>query len=185
MRPPHHIAVEPRLTPLLIALAILAAAAATAGAALAFQHIGGYEPCALCLKERGPYYATIPLALAAVFAAWRRPNRLLATGLFAVIVLVMLYGSGLGVYHSGVEWRLWEGPSACAGGGSGGGSAPASAGAMLEGLQAGNIGPSCTIALWRFLGLSFAGWNAIIAAGLALFAGLGLVRAYGSSSVSQ
>jgi disulfide bond formation protein DsbB len=181
MRPPHHIALEPRLTPLLIALAILAAAAATAGAALAFEHIGGYEPCALCLKERGPYYATIPLALAAAFAAWRRPGRILATGFFAVIVLVMLYGAGLGVYHAGVEWRLWEGPSACAGGGS----TPASAGAMLESLQAGNIGPSCTDAVWRFLGLSFAGWNAIIAAGLALLAGLGLTRSYGSSSVSQ
>jgi len=181
MRPPHHIATEPRLTPLLIALAILAAAAATAGAALAFQHIGGYEPCALCLKERGPYYATVPLALAAAITAWRRPNRLLATGFFALIFLVMLYGAGLGVYHAGVEWQLWEGPSACAGGGS----APASAGAMLESLQAGNIVPSCTIAPWRFLGLSFAGWNAIIASALALLAGLGMVRAYGSSSVSQ
>ena len=169
------------MTPVLIALAVLAAAAATAGAALAFQHISGYEPCALCLKERGPYYATIPLALAAVFAAWRQPIRLLATGFFAVIVLVMLYGAGLGVYHSGVEWHLWEGPSAC----SGGGSAPATASAMLKSLQPGNIGPSCTIALWRFLGLSFAGWNAIIATGLALLAGLGMVRAYGSSSVSQ
>ena len=181
MRPPHHIAVEPRLTPLLIALAILAAAAATVGAALTFEHIGGYEPCALCLKERGPYYATVPLALAAIYAAWRRPNRLLATGLFAVIVLLMLYGAGLGVYHSGVEWHFWEGPATCAGGAA----APASVSAMLESLQPGNIGPSCTEAVWRFLGLSFAGWNAIIAAGLALLAGLGMVRAYGSSSVSQ
>ena len=181
MRPPHHITVEPSLTPLLIALTIFTAAAATAGAALAFEHIGGYEPCALCLKERGPYYATIPLALAAVFAAWRRPNRFLATGFFAVIVVVMLYGAGLGVYHAGVEWKLWEGPSACASGAA----APATAGAMLESLQAGTIGPSCTEAPWRFLGLSFAGWNAIIAAGLALLAGLGLARSYGSSSVSQ
>ncbi len=181
MRPPHYIAVEPRLTPLLIALALLAAAAATVGAALGFEHIGGYEPCALCLKERAPYYATLPLALAAVFAAWLRPNRLLATGFFAVIALAMLYGAGLGLYHSGVEWRLWEGPATCAGGAA----APATVGAMLESLQPGNIGPSCTEAVWRLLGLSFAGWNAIIAAGMALLAGLGLVRAYGSSSVSQ
>ena len=181
MRLPHHIAVEPRLTPLLIALTILAAAAATIGAALAFEHVGGYEPCALCLKERGPYYATILLALAAILAAWRRPNRFLATGFFAVIIVVMLYGAGLGVYHAGVEWRLWEGPATC----TGGAAAPATVGAMLESLQAGNIGPSCTEAVWRFLGLSFAGWNAIIAAGLALLAGLGVMRAYGSSSVSQ
>ncbi len=174
MRLPHHITVEPRLTPLLIALAILAAAAATVGAALAFEHIGGYEPCALCLKERGPYYATIPLALAAMLAAWRWPDRLLATGFFAVIIVVMLYGAGLGVYHAGVEWHLWEGPATCAGDAA----APATVSAMLESLQAGNIGPSCTEAVWRFLGLSFAGWNAIIAAGLALLAGLGVIRAY-------
>ncbi len=146
----------------------------------AFEHVGGYEPCALCLKERGPYYATIPLALAAILAAWRRPNRFLATGFFAAIIVVMLYGAGLGVYHAGVEWRLWQGPATCAGG-----AAPGSASAMLKSLQAGNIGPSCTEAVWRFLGLSFAGWNAIIAAGLALLAGLGVMRAYGSSSVSQ
>jgi len=181
MRPQHHIAYEPRLTPILIALATLAAAAATVVAALTFEHIGGYEPCALCLKERGPYYATVPLALAAVLASWRRPNRILATIVFAAIAIVMLYGAGLGIYHSGVEWKLWEGPATCAGGAA----APSSASAMLESLQPGNIGPSCTEAVWRFLGLSFAGWNAIIAAGLALFAGLGMVRAYGSSSVSQ
>ncbi|HSG95345.1 MAG TPA: disulfide bond formation protein B [Afifellaceae bacterium] len=181
MRMPHHIATEPRLTPPLIALAILAASAATVGAALAFEHIGGYEPCALCLKERAPYYATIPVALAAVVAAWRWPSRFLTSGFFAVIIAVMLYGAGLGVYHAGVEWKLWEGPAACAAGGA----APDSARAMLESLRPGNIGPSCTEAVWRFLGLSFAGWNAIIAAGLALLAGLGAVRAYGSSSVSQ
>ncbi len=181
MRLPHHISVESQLTPTRIALAILAAASATVGAALAFEHIGGYEPCALCLKERAPYYATIPVALAAVFAAWRRPNRLLATGFFAVITVVMLYGAGLGLYHAGIEWRFWEGPATCASGAA----APATVGAMLESLQPGNIGPSCTQAVWRLLGLSFAGWNAIIAAGMALLAGLGVVRAYGSSSMSQ
>ena len=138
MRLPHHISVEPRLTPTLIALAILAAASATLGAALAFEHIGGYEPCALCLKERAPYYATVPLALAAVLAAWRRPDRILATGFFAVIALVMVYGAGLGIYHAGVEWRLWEGPATCASGAA----APATVGAMLESLQPGNIGLS-------------------------------------------
>ncbi len=181
MRLPHHISVEPRLTPLLIALAILAAASATIGAALAFELIGGYEPCALCLKERAPYYATIPVALAALLAAWQWPERILATGFFAVIALVMLYGAGLGIFHAGIEWRLWEGPATCASGSA----APTTVGAMLESLQPGNIGPSCTQAVWRFAGLSFAGWNAIIAAGMALLAGLGVVRAYGSSSMSQ
>ena len=181
MRPPQYIAAEPRLTPTLIALAILAAALATIGAALAFEHVGGYEPCALCLKERAPYYATVPLALAAVVAARRRPGRLLTAGFFAFIALVMLYGAGLGVYHAGIEWRLWEGPATCAEGVG----APASAGAMLESLRAGAIGPSCTEAVWRFAGLSFAGWNAIIAACLALLACLGVRRVYGSSSVSQ
>lgn len=165
---PHHIAVEPRLTPLLIALAILTTAAATIGAALAFEHIAGYEPCALCLKERGPYYATIPLALAAILAAWRRPNRFLATGFFAVIIVVMLYGAGLGVYHAGVEWRLWEGPATCAGGTE----IVWGAGGLAEQLENAQV-IRCDEAPWHLLGLSFAGWNAVVSAVLAALAGFG------------
>ena len=49
------------------ALLLLFGMAATVGIALGFEHIGGYIPCKLCLEQRWPYYAGVPLmAVAAV-----------------------------------------------------------------------------------------------------------------------
>jgi disulfide bond formation protein DsbB len=59
-----------------------------------------------------------------------------------------------------------------------------SAAEMLGQLESAHA-PSCTEATWRFLGLSFAGWNAIISVVLAILGTTGVVRAYGSSTASQ
>jgi disulfide bond formation protein DsbB len=88
----------------------------------------------------------------------------------------MAYGAGLGAYHSGIEWELWKGPAACSGGGDGPGFAT-DAGALLESLSAGRI-PSCADAPWRLLGLSLAGYNALICAALAIVAVTGAVAAH-------
>ena len=37
-------------------------ALATVASALAFEYLGGYTPCALCLIERYAFYAGVPLA---------------------------------------------------------------------------------------------------------------------------
>ena len=47
--------------PLLASLLATLGMAATVGGALAFEHIGGYIPCALCLMQRTPYYWGIPI----------------------------------------------------------------------------------------------------------------------------
>ena len=159
--------------PFWIALVLAFAAAVTILAALGFQHIGGYQPCALCLMQRLPYYLGVPVALAAVVSAGRAP-RAVTAALFVVFGALMLYGLALAVYHSGVEWRFWEGPASCAAAGA----APETAGSVLDSLRSGVRGPSCTDAVWRFLGLSFAGWNVLISALLAALAALGAWRAW-------
>jgi len=164
-----------------VALALLAGALATLLGALAFQHLGGYEPCALCLQQRDPYYAGIPVACAAALGSRQSAPLSFTRGMFLAFMLLMLYGGLLGAYHAGVEWRFWEGPAACAPAGD----APASAGAVLESLRGGIVGPSCTEAVWRFAGLSFAGWNVLVSLALVLLAAYGLSRAQGSSSASQ
>jgi disulfide bond formation protein DsbB len=171
-------------TPYAVALALFAAALATILAALAYEHIGGYQPCPLCLMQRDPYYFGIPIALVAAAAARIGAPRWFTATAFAAFAGLMGYGTVLAAYHSGVEWGWWEGPSLCAAAGS-----PGDAAAMLGALRGGAVMPSCTDAVWRFLGLSFAGWNVPIS--LALTAGglYGLARSwgwpYGSSSVSQ
>lgn len=149
------------LTVRTVALAVALGAALTVGGALVFEHGLGYVPCKLCLTERVPYYLAAPLALVAALLP-SRPARFL----LGLVALVLFYGAGLGAYHAGAEWGFWPGPSDC-GGGSGAG--PADVGDFLKSLD--SVRPvDCTAAAWRFLGISLAGWNALIAAALGLAA---------------
>ena len=161
-------AAKPARPLLMLALLMLAIAAAAILGALGFEHIGGYEPCALCLMQRTPYYVGIPIAAVAAIAAWLQAPRWALAALFAAFGLLFIYDAGLATYHSGVEWGLWEGPASCAPSASVG-----SAGDLLS--QLGTVTPaSCTVAVWRFLGLSFAGWNVLVSLLLAV---LGLYAA--------
>jgi disulfide bond formation protein DsbB len=150
-----------RLTPRTVLAAILLAALATIGGALIFEHGLGLRPCKLCLQQRIPYYVAMAVAAGGLLLPprWQRAALL-------VLALVLLVGAGMGVHHAGVEWGLWPGPNDC-----GGTPAPqaGSMGDFLNQLQTTRV-VSCTEAAWRFLGLSLAGWNAVISLALALFA---------------
>jgi disulfide bond formation protein DsbB len=144
-------------TQTLAALFLGVAMAATVGGALGFEHWGGYMPCKLCLEERTPYYIGAPLMfLAAVISGLKWPGWLVR-GLLLIGALLMTYGIALAIYHSGVEWKFWAGPTDC------------SAATMSITTNAGNLlsdinsvrPPACDQAAGRFLGLSFAGWNAV------------------------
>jgi disulfide bond formation protein DsbB len=127
----------------------------------------GYAPCPLCLQERYAYYFGVPATIAAFFAA-RAESFTLARVLLVLAGLAFLVNAGVGVYHAGVEWKWWEGPTTCAGG------------TAVEWGQGGVAGTiehpqvvSCSEASWRMLDLSFAGWNAVISALLAGIAAWG------------
>jgi disulfide bond formation protein DsbB len=139
--------------------------------AFIFQY-AGYMPCDLCYKQRWAYYVGIPFA---GFMAMAKPSWM-KQGMF-ILALMLAANAIFGAYHSGVEWGWWEGPSTCAGGGA----LTTEPGNLLESLK--NPGVMCTEAAIRILGLSLAGWNAIICAILAALAFRSL--GYGSSSVSQ
>jgi len=137
-------------------------------AAWGFQIIGGYVPCALCLQERIPYYVGLPLVLVAVVAAQRGGPAWLVRGALILAAIAFAYGAALGVYHAGAEWRWWDGPADCGGGGAG---AATSTGDLLDQLNKIQI-VSCTDAPFRLpnadWGLSFAGWNAVVCVVLTL-----------------
>lgn len=144
--------------------------AATVGSALGFEHIGGYIPCMLCLLEREPYYYGIPVAAAAFLSSLLGAPSWLTRLLLAVAGIMMIVGAGMGVYHSGVEWHFWEGPTTCS---TTVNAVTTNAGNLLDDLNT-IKGPSCTDAAGRFLGLSFAGWNVIASVILAAIAFIGL-----------
>lgn len=135
-------------------------------------------PCKLCLEQRQPHYAAMIVGFGCLFAK-RLPSApmLVITGLLALAGL-MLWSTGLGAYHAGVEWGVFAGPNDCAG-------TPAAAATGVQDFikQLGTTRVvSCTAAAWRFLGLSLAGWNAVFSACLAVLAIAGLVRHRRSAS---
>lgn len=156
-----------RPTQLQIALLILVIAAATLGGAWIFQAFG-YAPCELCLKQRIPYYIGIPLAAITSYAAFRRQHTMLLPDF---IGLALLFGFSMlfGIYHSGVEWGFWQGPSDCTGSLTQAGSVDD----FLKQLQTVKV-VRCDAVAIRILGLSLAGWNAVISAALTALAIMGL-----------
>jgi len=131
-------------------------------AALAFQYLGGYAPCPLCLMQRYAYYAAIPLLFIAMALSSEMPR--LAAVIFLAVALAFLANAGLGLYHAGVEWKFWPGPDTCATAQA----LPTDASDLLSSLGATHV-PRCDEAVWTFAGLSMAGWNAV--ASLLAFAG--------------
>ncbi|MGE0231987.1 MAG: disulfide bond formation protein B, partial [Flavobacteriaceae bacterium] len=112
-------------------------------------------------------YIGIPLAGVAAILASTRPT--IARLLLAAFAVAMLVGAGLGVYHAGVEWKFWQGPTACAGGADNVSGITDVLKAMREQAVV-----RCDEAAWRFLGLSLAGWNVLISLALAGIACLGV-----------
>jgi disulfide bond formation protein DsbB len=159
-----------RLDALRAAVAILLVAAATIAGAFVFQ-AAGYAPCELCLKERIPYYAGMVLALLAALFAARQSLRLTQVA-FIGLILIFAASAAFGVYHAGVEWGFWPGPSSCTG-------TIGKAASMQDFLhQLNNIKVvRCDAPALRILGLSLAGWNAVISAVLAGIAVFGVRRA--------
>jgi disulfide bond formation protein DsbB len=156
------------LKPAHYALIIFGVALATIIGAWIFEY-AGYAPCPLCLQQRWAYYAAIPLAL--VVAAVANKNFTFAKYGFILLAMIWVGSAIFGVFHSGVEWGWWQGPTTCAGDLSG----------SLPDLTSAPV-IRCDEASIRILGLSLAGWNAMISAALAALA---LKAAQGSSSVSQ
>ena len=151
------------LTPLRAAALVFALALATIVGAWIFEK-AGYAPCDLCLKQRWAYYAGVPLAALAMLAAWGGMRAATRAGL-VLLALVFVASALFGGYHAGVEWGFWQGPQGCTG--------------ALN--QAGNINDflkqlesvkvvRCDVVALRILGLSLAGWNAVISAGMAFVA---------------
>lgn len=151
-----------------LSLAIAALSAATLISMLILEHVFGLRPCHLCLEERVPHYAAIPLALATFFLA--RPVPMAARALMGVIAVAFVYNTGLSAYHSGVEWGWWPGPDAC----TGVGTVASNTKDLLASLNAGGgVVVRCDEAPLRVLGLSLAAYGALLSAFMAFLAAAG------------
>lgn len=149
-----------RLSPPQILILVFFGMGGVVGSALVFEHWGGYVPCALCLTQRIPYYIGIGIALFGIGCHIIIGSEIIVRLCLWAILLALLTTATMGIYHSGVEWGFWQGPASCDVAGTGTGASDAST--LLSELAT-TKPPSCNEAAGRFLFLSFAGWNVVVA----------------------
>jgi disulfide bond formation protein DsbB len=118
------------------------------GGALFSQYVGGLYPCEMCYWQRWPHAAAILLAL----GAFVRPAH--AQPLVLLAALAIAISGAIGVFHAGVELGLWEGITHCT----------ATGATSLQDILSVPL-VRCDQVQWDFLGISMAGWNAILSLG--------------------
>ena len=143
-------------------LALLVPAALLAGA-WSFQIWGGLFPCEMCWWQRYAHLAALAFAIVALAAAGK-PRVGLAFLLLAA--LAILVSGGIGVYHAGCEAHLVKCFTQCTQ------TVTATAGSTDELMAQIMNAPliRCDQVQWRdpVLGISMAGWNAILSIGFGL-----------------
>ena len=139
-------------------LAFVVPAALLAGA-LGSQYIGGLHPCEMCHWQRWPHYAALLLA-AFSFAMREQADR--GRSFVWLAALAVLTSGLIGIYHSGVEGGVFEGLTQCSSVSAGGSGADILADIMSTPLV------RCDQVQWSLLGISMAGWNAVISIGSAM-----------------
>jgi disulfide bond formation protein DsbB len=139
-------------------LALLLPAALLAGA-YGSEYFGGLFPCEMCWWQRYAHFVALAFALAA-YAGGRLPDR--GRSLVWLAALGILASGAIGVYHAGVEAGVFEGFTQCTSTISGG-----STDDLLKAILAAPV-IRCDQIQWAFLGISMAGWNAILSVSGAL-----------------
>jgi len=133
-------------------LGLLLPAALLAGA-FGSQYFGGLYPCEMCWWQRYAHFAALlPAALAFTAQSASHRSRILTL----IAALAIAVSGAIGVYHAGVELKIFQGFTTC--------TVMTSAGNTEDLLKQIAAAPliRCDQVQWSFLGISMAGWNAIV-----------------------
>lgn len=133
-------------------VALLVPAGLLAGA-YGFQHVGGMPPCEMCYWQRYAHMAALLFAILA-FAGARLPDK--GRAFVWLAALAILASGGIGAYHAGVEAGIFAGFTQCTSALGGGSSED-----LLKQILAAPV-IRCDQVPWSLLGVSMAGWNAIL-----------------------
>ena len=135
-------------------LSVLVPAGLLAGA-YGSQYLGGLHPCEMCYWQRWPHFAALALGLVS-HAMVKLPDR--GRSLVWLAALAILASGAIAVYHAGVELGIFEGLTKCSGAGGG------NSGDLLADMLAAPL-IRCDQVQFSFIGVSMAGWNAILSIG--------------------
>ena len=135
------------------AIAVAVPAGLLAGA-YGSEIFGRLHPCEMCWWQRYAHFAGLGFALLSL-ALRKAPDR--GRSFVWLAALAILISGGIGAYHAGVELGVFEGFTTCTSSGSSGLSNED----VLKAIMAAPI-VRCDDIQFSFLGISMAGWNAIL-----------------------
>lgn len=157
------------ISPRTLFLALFVVASGLLGFGLYLQHIGGLEPCPMCIMQR---YAFTAVALLALIAGVHGPKRAGAVVYGFLTLVLALAGGGVALQQS----ILQRSPPSLAECGPG-------LEYMLESFGLAQALPmifrgsgDCSSIDWTFLGLTIANWSLVCFAATAIFAVMMMVR---------
>ena len=134
------------------------------------QYVFGLQPCVMCLYQRAPHFAAVAVGILAflLYKKARCLHKLLAW----VTVAIFLTGTGIAVYHVGIEEGYIEQTASC-------GAAKVNEEASLEELSAILMATdhvACDKPQFVLFRLSMAGWNALFSFIIAVYLSSAVLR---------
>ena len=119
------------------------------------EHMLGYLPCQMCLWQRVPWFFVIIISLLGLRFQRAQPSAAIKI-CHTLLMATLLVSIGLAAYHTGVEWRWWQGPTSCSG---------VDAEASFEALKQALLSRPpvrCDAVEFRLFGGSLALWNVLV-----------------------
>ena len=120
--------------------------------ALIAEYYFDLQPCAMCLKQREPYYVIIAGFILVMILKWQDK-----IWFYVGVQIVSIYGLFYSLWHVGIENKILAGPSSC----SGGLNISTNTSSLKEQIISKAV-INCEEVAWSIFGLSAATMNSLL-----------------------
>ena len=140
------------------------------GSALIAEYYFNLQPCAMCLKQREPYYIIITGFILVTILKWQDK-----IWFYVGVQIVSIYGLFYSLWHVGIENKILAGPSSC----SGGLNISANTSSLKEQIISKAV-INCEEVAWSIFGLSAATMNSLLLFLIFIINAIYIANIYGS-----
>ena len=138
--------------------------------ALIAEYYFDLQPCAMCLKQREPYYIIIAGFILVMILKWQDK-----IWFYIGVQIVSIYGLFYSLWHVGIENKILAGPSSC----SGGLNISTNTSSLKEQIISKAV-INCEEVAWSIFGLSAATINSLLLFLIFVINTIYLLNIYGS-----
>ena len=137
--------------------------------ALIAEYYFDLQPCAMCLKQREPYYVIIAGFILVMILKWQDK-----IWFYVGVQIVCIYGLFYSLWHVGIENKILAGPSSC----SGGLNISANTSSLKEQIISKAV-INCEEVAWSIFGLSAATMNSLLLFLIFIINAIYIINIYG------